>query len=95
MPECFKRAYPNTFEIIDATELRCEIPSLLSLQSKHYSSYKSHTTMKCLLAIAPNRSFISVSELFSGSICDRALFEQSGIMDLLRDVPRGKSIMAD
>ena len=95
MPAAFKSAYPNTFCIIDATELRCEVPSSLSLQSKHYSSYKSHTTLKGLIVIAPNGCFIFVSELYSGSISDRELTEECGFLDLLHRVPQGKGIMAD
>ena len=37
MPAAFKEMYPNTFAIIDATELKCETPSSLSLQSQLYS----------------------------------------------------------
>lgn len=95
MPDAFRRAYPDTFCIVDATELRCEIPSMLSLQSQHYSSYKSHTTVKGLVAIAPNGTFVFISQLFTGAISDRQLFEESGILPLLELVPRGKSIMAD
>ena len=51
--------------------------------------------MKGLVAIAPNGTFIFLSELFGGSISDRALFEQSGIRRLLDSVPPGKSVMAD
>ena len=50
MPVVFKEAYPTTFCIIDATELMCEVPASLCLQSQCYSSYKSHTTLKGLLA---------------------------------------------
>ena len=82
-PAAFKEMYPNTFAIIDATELKCETPSSLSLQSQLYSSYKSHTTLKGLVAIAPNGAFVFVSELFAGSISDRQLFQESGILDLL------------
>ena len=52
-----------------------------------YSSYKSHTTKKGLVAISPNGTFIFVTELFSGSI--------TGFLDMLQLVPLGKSIMAD
>ena len=40
-------------------------------------------------------SIIFVSELFTGSISDRQLTIQSGIVEILKDVPPGKSIMAD
>ena len=57
MPDCFKQSYPTTFSIIDATELKSEMPSSLPLQSQLYSSYKSHTTTKGLVAIALNGCF--------------------------------------
>ena len=95
MPAAFTEMYPNTFATIDATELKCETPSSLSLQSQLYSSYKSHTTLKGLVAIAPNGAFVFVTELFAGSISDRQLFQESGILDLLGDVPEGKCLMAD
>ena len=68
---------------------------MVRLQSKHYSSYKSHTTLNGLIAIAPNECFIFVSELYSGSISDRELTEECGFLDLLHRVPQGKGIMAD
>ena len=95
MPEAFRSAYPTTYIIIDATELRCQIPSSLSLQSQHYSTYKSHTALKGLVGIAPNGSFIFISQLYTGSISDRQLVIESGLLQLLEDVPPGKSVMAD
>ena len=87
--------YPNTFAIIDATELKCEVPSSLSLQSQCYSSYKHHTTKKGLVAITPNGSFIFISALCTGSISDRELTIQSGFLRLVSLIPQRKSIMAD
>ena len=95
MPNCFRESYPTTFAIIDATELYCEVPASLSLQSQCYSSYKSHTTMKGLVAIAPNGAIIFISTLYSGSISDRELTIKSGLLELLQIVPKNKSIMAD
>ena len=66
MPETFKTSYPDTLLIIDATELRCERPSSLSLQSQHYSSYKSHTTLKGLVGIVPSGMFTFISPLYTG-----------------------------
>ena len=91
----FKKSYPETFIVIDATELRCKIPSNLSLQSQHYSTYKSHTTLKGLVCIAPDGCFIFISQLFTGSISDKELVQQSGILQPLELVPAGKSVMAD
>ena len=95
MPVVFKEAYPTTFCIVDATEIICEVPASLSLQSQCYSSYKSHTTMKGLLAVAPNGAIIFISELFTGSINDRQLTIQSGLLEMLKTVCRGRSVMAD
>ena len=61
MPEVFKTLHPKTFMIIDATELRVETPSELSTQSQHYSEYKSYTTLKGLVGIAPNAVFTILS----------------------------------
>ena len=44
MPEDFKAKYPSTKVIIDCTEIRCEMPRSLLLNSELFSSYKHHTT---------------------------------------------------
>ena len=95
MPSFFKEAYPSTYAIIDATELKCETPSSLPLQSQLYSSYKSHTTKKGLVAIAPNGAFVFVSELYTGSISARELTKRSGFLKLASTLPAGTSLMAD
>ena len=53
MPEDFKAKYPTTRVIIDCTEVRCEMPSSLLLNSELFSSYKHHTTLKALVGISP------------------------------------------
>lgn len=95
MPGAFRKLFPDTFTILDVTELRCDIPSQLSLQSQLYSSYKSHTTLKGLVGIAPNGMFTFVSQLYTGSISDKQLVINSGILPLLESVPPGKCVMAD
>ena len=95
LPDAFRTCYPDTFLIIDCFELRCEVPSSLPLQSQLYSTYKSHTTFKGLIGIIPSGAIAFVSELFTGSISDRELFEQSGLLKLLESIPRGRSLMAD
>ena len=77
MAECFRANYPDTFIVLDATELCTEIRSCLALQSQLYSSYKSRTTLKDLIGISPNGSIYFVSELWSGSISDRELVIKS------------------
>ena len=77
MAECFRANYPDTFIVLDATELCTEIRSCLALQSQLYYSYKSHTTLKDLIGIFPSGSVYFVNELWSGSIRDRELVIKS------------------
>lgn len=95
MPSAFVRYYPDTFIIIDATELPVETPTSLSLQSKLYSSYKKHCTVKGLVGITPNGMFSFISQLYTGSIGDKELTKDCGILPLLETVPPGKNVMAD
>ena len=86
MAECFRVNYPDTFIVLDATELCTEIRSCLALQSQLYSSYKSRTTLKDLIGISPNGSIYFVSELGSGSISDRKLVIKSVMFCLSKNV---------
>ena len=95
LPDVFKELYPTTFAVIDATEIKCEAPSSLPAQSQVYSAYKSHTTLKGLIAMAPDGAVTFVSELFGGSISDRELVIKSHFLELLPAVGYGCSIMAD
>ncbi|XP_034061864.1 uncharacterized protein LOC117539709 [Gymnodraco acuticeps] len=82
LPEAFKD-FPDTQVILDCTELRCQTPSSLLLQSEMYSTYKSHCTMKALVGIAPHGAVTFVSSLYGGSVNDKEIFKQSGIAALL------------
>ena len=44
MPQDLKAKYPTTRVIIDCTEIRCEMPSSLLLNSELFSSYKHSLT---------------------------------------------------
>ena len=95
MPGCFRCTYLSTLIILDATELRCEVPSASDLMSSNYSSYKTRTTVKGLIGIAPNGTFTFISQLYTGLISDRQLVIQCGILEYLKPVPAGKNVMAD
>lgn len=45
MPADFKEKFPSTRIIIDCTEVFCEMPSSLLLNSELFSSYKNHVTL--------------------------------------------------
>ena len=92
MPECFKTIYPKTRVILDCTEIKVQRPSSKVLNSEFYSTYKSHTTLKCLVGIAPHGSVTFVSSLYQGSISDKEITRRSGILSLLEE---GGEVMAD
>ena len=69
MPEAFKKEYPNTRIIIDATEFPVERPSSLLSQACTFSAYKNKNTVKVLIGITPSGAISFVSEAYEGSIC--------------------------
>ena len=79
LPKVF-RPFPNIRASIDCTEFKCETPRDYKQQGHLYSKYKSHCTMKCLIAVNPNGAACFVSDLFEGSISDVELFQQCGIL---------------
>ncbi|XP_064479145.1 uncharacterized protein LOC135392359 [Ornithodoros turicata] len=93
MPPAFVEKYPSTRVILDATEIRCEVPSSLGLQSSTYSNYKSANTFKGLIGISPSGLVSFVSELFTGSASDKECVVKSGFLRL--PFEQGDSVMAD
>ena len=93
MPAAFKEKYPSTRIIIDCTEIRCEMPRSLLLNSELFSSYKNHVTFKALVGIAPSGAVTFISQLYAGSISDREIVTRSGFLD--QQFNEGDSVMAD
>lgn len=83
MPEVFAN-YADTHIILDCTELHCQMPDSLLLQSEMYSSYKSHPTYKGLIGIAPHGAVTFFSPLYEGGISDKEIPKQSGLVSLLK-----------
>ena len=94
LPHVFEKSYPNTYAIIDGTEIFIETPSDLFMQSSTWSQYKHHNTAKFLVACTPNGAISFISPVFVGSISDVQLTSSSGFLVALEDKP-GISIMAD
>ena len=88
MPELFKEQYTRV--IIDATEILIHQPQLPELQKMTFSSYENHNTYEALIGKSPSGTIKFVSKLFSGSISDKELRRQSGILELLE---AGDSVM--
>ncbi|XP_066917504.1 uncharacterized protein [Clytia hemisphaerica] len=79
LPKVF-RPFKNIRASVDCTEFKCQTPRDYKQQGHMYSSYKSHCTMKCMIAVNPNGAACFVSDLFEGSTTDVDLFERSGIL---------------
>ncbi|XP_052464697.1 uncharacterized protein LOC128021486 [Carassius gibelio] len=75
--------FPDTQVVLDCTELYCQTPSFLLLQSEVFSNYKSHSTLKAMIGIAPHGAITFVSVLYAGSMSDREIFKLSGIIKCL------------
>lgn len=84
--------YADTTIILDCTELRCQCPTSPLLQSEVFSSYKFHCTLKGLLGVAPHGAVTFISPLYAGSISDKQIMRESGILSLLKP---GMAIMVD
>jgi len=93
MPADFKEKFPSTRIVIDCTEVFCEMPSSLLLNSELFSSYKNHVTLKGLVGISPSGAITFMSQLYTGSISDREIVLRSGLLSQAFD--DGDSVMAD
>ena len=81
LPECFRKKYPTTTLIIDATEIYIEKPNNPEAQQVTFSSYKNSNTLKALVGIVPKGGISFVSTLYGGSISDRELKQKSGLIE--------------
>ena len=93
MPADFRDKHLSTRVIIDCTEIRCQMPKSLRLNSELFSSYKNHTTLKGLAGILPGGAITLIRQLYTGHISDSEIFTRSGFLNLPFD--RGDSVMAD
>lgn len=91
IPESYKKDFPNTIVIIDCTELKVQKPSSLHRQSQWYSDYKSCTTLKGLVGVDQRGSVIFSFMLFTGSVSDKDITEESGLLKLLSDLIKVES----
>uniref|UniRef100_A0A8C6TV66 THAP-type domain-containing protein n=1 Tax=Neogobius melanostomus TaxID=47308 RepID=A0A8C6TV66_9GOBI len=83
LPEVFSE-YSDTHVILGCTELCCQTPDSLLLQSEVFSDSKSHSTFKGLIGMAPHGPVMFVSPLYQGSISNREILKRSGLVPLLQ-----------
>ncbi|PFX27522.1 hypothetical protein AWC38_SpisGene7782 [Stylophora pistillata] len=99
--EEFIKKYPNTIVIVDATELKIQVPSSLQKHTESYSTYKPHTTFKSPIRVDPNGGIMFLSQLFEGSISDKQIVQRSGFLETVKqrvqcgELKGGDAIMAD
>ena len=65
--------------ILDGTKLKIEKPSRLLSQIQWYSDYKSSITLKAQVGVDPRGSLIFLLMLFSESISDKKITNDSGL----------------
>lgn len=95
MPTDFKRKFPSTRVLLDATEFPIQKPSDVNLQSASWSSYKHRNTVKAMIGCTPRGTISYVSDVFAGSASDRQIIEQSTLLSDTSLFKKGDSIMAD
>ena len=94
MPEDFKRKFPSTRVILDATETPIQKPSHVDAQSVTWSQYKHKNTLKTMIGCTPRGTASYISDSYGGSASDRQIIEKSPLHEL-HMFERKDSIMAD
>ena len=92
IPNCFKPHYSKAVCIIDCTEVFIERPTSLTARAQTYSNYKSHNTVKFLVAITPTGTVSFISKCWGGHVSDRHLTVYSGF---LKHLKYGDLVLAD
>ena len=78
LPDSFRKEYPSTRVIIDATEFYIEKPANPDIQCAIWSNYKNCTTLKVLVGCTPNGALSFISDAYGGRISDKELTKRSG-----------------
>jgi len=91
MPPCFVK-FKDISIIIDCCEYFLEQSTHFCRQENIYSSYKNHSTFKCLIGISPNGGIMFVSDAFEDSMSDNDIVKKSGFLGKFE---AGDLILAD
>ncbi|XP_011661157.1 putative nuclease HARBI1 [Strongylocentrotus purpuratus] len=91
MPDAFQ-LFGSCRMVIDCTDVEIAAPKLMSDQKRTYSSYRGMHSFKLLLGVAPNAVITYCSNLFPGSVSDKAVVKEC---DILTHFKAGDLILAD
>ena len=92
MPRSFRGQFGRCVCIIDCFEVFMERPRNLMARALTFSHYKSHNTVKFLVAVTPQGSISFISKAWGGRTPDKHLTENCGLLKLLNP---GDQVMAD
>ncbi|XP_064479178.1 uncharacterized protein LOC135392393 [Ornithodoros turicata] len=92
MPSSFKD-YQNVRLVVDCTEIPVSQPKCLKCALRCYSFYKKSFTCKYMISVTPGGVIAHISKGYGGRASDKAIFEQSNVLDLLD--PVSDAVMAD
>ena len=92
LPACFKPKYLRTTCIIDCSEIFIQRPTSLTARAQTYSNYKSHNTVKFLIAVSPTGAVTFVSKCWGGRASDKHITAHSGF---LKKLMHGDLVLAD
>ena len=91
LPRRFKQ-FKNVRIIIDCLELFIQKPKVPSSRKITWSRYKHWNTANLLVGITPTGVVSFIPPLWTGSISDKEIVRQSGLLNLLED---GDAVMTD
>lgn len=77
MPYSFKKEFPKTRGIIDATEVRINGSKNTRFQQSSFSTYKNASTVKTVIVTTPGGLISNFSPAYGGSTSDRQIIERS------------------
>ncbi|CAN7978881.1 unnamed protein product [Ixodes persulcatus] len=85
MPKHFK-GFQTVRLVLDCTEMAVAQPKCLKCAPRLYSFYKKGFTCKYMISVTPGGIIAHISKGYGGRASDKAIFEQSGLLDMLEPV---------